>query len=314
MCACAIPVALCAKYESGKAAELSQQGYNAGGYDWLATWRRMYDQEREQAESATLPGFMTQPDCWSGQANRFAAAAQRAPQPDGFMRFLLPRLRPSDRLIDIGAGTGRYESLLAGAVAEVLAVEPSPSMRAQLEQRVGAEQLANVRVVAQPWPAADCSACDVAIAAHVLYGVREIEPFLRSMDAAAGRACFLLLAFRHPSSFVSPFWERLYGVPRLPLPGALECLSALYQLGIAARLDLVPLTSRLSFADEQEALDDLRWRLRAPAQPEYDHQIAAAIAELLVATDDGRLAPRDLPNQAAVIWWDHSIPGQAEQR
>jgi SAM-dependent methyltransferase len=285
---------------------MAEHSYSAGGYDWLATWRRMYDDERNQAEDAVLPGFVASPDCWAGQAARFATAAQRAPQPDGFLRFLLPHLRPSDRLIDIGAGTGRYEPLLARAVAEVCAVEPSPAMRAQLEQRVAAEQLANVRVSADTWPHAD-AAGDVAIAAHVLYGVREIEPFLRGMDAAAGRACFLLLAFRHPSSFVSPFWERLYGVPRLPLPGALECLSALYQLGITARMDLVPITSRLSYANEQEALEDLRWRLRAPAQPEYDRSIAAAIAELLEPTDDGRLAPRDMPDQAAVIWWEHNI-------
>jgi len=286
---------------------MSRQGYSAGGYDWLATWRRMYDDERNQAEDATLPGFVAQPDCWAGQAERFAAAAQRTPQPDGFLRFLLPRLRSADRLIDIGAGAGRYEPLLASAVAELLAVEPSPSMRAQLEQRLADEQLTNVRVIPHTWPDA-AAACDVAIAAHVLYGVREIEPFLRGMDAAAGRACFLLLAFRHPSSFVSPFWERLYGVPRLPQPGALESLNALYQLGITARMELVPITSRMSYTNPQEALDDLRWRLRAPAQPEYDRRIAAAITELLEPTDDGRLAPRDMPDQAAVIWWERSAP------
>jgi SAM-dependent methyltransferase len=281
---------------------MPEHSYSAGGYDWLATWRRMYDAERNQAEDAVLPGFIAQPDCWAGQAQRFAAAAQRAPQPDGFLRFLLPHLRSSDRLIDIGAGTGRYEPLLARAVAEVLAVEPSPAMRAQLDQRVVDDKLANVRVIADAWPNAD-AACDVAIAAHVLYGVREIEPFLRGMDAAASRACFLLLAFRHPSSFVSPFWEQLYGVPRLPLPGALECLNALYQLGIPAQLELVPITSRLSYANAQEALHDLRWRLRAPATPEYDRQILAAISELLVPTDDDRLEPRDMSDQAAVVWW-----------
>jgi SAM-dependent methyltransferase len=289
-----------------KGEPMPQQGYSAGGYDWLATWRRMYDDERNQAEAATLPGFVAQPDCWSGQSERFAAVAQRAPQPDGFMRFLLPKLRPTDRLIDIGAGTGRYEPLLAAAVADLLAVEPSPSMRAQLEQRLADKRLTNVRVVANTWPNTDAPACDVAIAAHVLYGVREIEPFLRGMDVAAGRACFLLLAFRHPSSFVSPFWQRLYGVPRLPLPGALECINALYQIGISARLELVPITSRLRYATQQEALDDLRWRLRAPAQPEYDRQIATAIGELLVPAGDGGLSLRDMPDKAAVVWWEHS--------
>ena len=99
--------------------------YQAGGYDWLATWRRMYDDEREQAERVTPPEFAVQADFWASQAGRVAAIARQTPQPDGFMSFLLPHLRPSDRLLDIGAGAGRYEPVLARAVAEVVALEPS---------------------------------------------------------------------------------------------------------------------------------------------------------------------------------------------
>jgi SAM-dependent methyltransferase len=288
---------------------MHHDGYNSGGYDWLAIWRRMYDSERDQAENLKVPGFSSADDCWSGQADRFAAAARRAPQPDGFMRFLLPHLKPDDRLLDIGAGTGRYELLLAGAVAEVLAIEPSTSMRGQLERRVAEAATAGtrgmVRIVPESWPEADVPDCDVVIAAHVLYGVGEIGPFLERMDAVARRACFLLLAFRHPSSFVSPFWERLHGAPRLPLPGALECLSALYQLGIPAQLSLVPVTNRFSYLDEREALADLRWRLRVPATPEYDRAIRSAMAELLERDEQGSLAPRGLAQHVAVVWWEH---------
>jgi SAM-dependent methyltransferase len=285
---------------------VSQPTYQAGGLDWLAIWRRMYDDERAQGESTSAPGFVAQPDCWAGQADRFAAAAQRAPQPDGFMRLLLPRLHSADRVLDIGAGTGRYEPLLAEHAAEVLAIEPSPSMRAQLERRLAESPAANVRVSPATWPPAELPSCDVAISAHVLYAVREIEPFLRSMYTAARRAGYLLLALRHPSSFISPFWERLYGAPRLPLPGALECLNALYQLGVAAHLTPVPIINRFSYADEHEALADLRWRLRVPAHPDYDRAIGAALPELLERTADGRLAPREQPEYAAVIWWEHS--------
>jgi SAM-dependent methyltransferase len=285
---------------------MRQNGYNPGGYDWLDTWRRMYDEERAQAENTIVPGFAAAADCWSGQADRFAAAARRSPQPDGFMRFLLPHLHPEDRLIDIGAGTGRYEPALAEAVAEVLAIEPSPSMRDQLERRLAeSDSPGKVRVIPERWPEAEVPACDIAIAAHVLYGVQEIGPFLERMDAVARRACFMLLAIQHPSSFVSPFWERLHGAPRLPLPGALECLNALYQLGIAAQMSLVPVTNRFSYADQHEALADLRWRLRVPATVTYDRAIREAIDDLLDRDDGGRLAPRGLPRQAAVIWWEH---------
>lgn len=283
--------------------------YRAGGYDWLATWRHMYDGERSQAERIRLPGIGGQSDCWATQAGRFAAAAERSQQPDGFMRFLLPRLHPGDRVLDIGAGSGRYEPTLAGAVSEVLALEPSPAMRANLAQRLGAAQLTNVRVIEAGWPAEGLPPCDVAIAAHVLYAVREIAPFLLGMHAAARRGCYLLLAFRHPASFISPFWQRIHGEPRLPLPGAVECLNALYQLGIAAQLTLVPVLNRFSYADEAEALADLRWRLRAPAELVADQILQDAIAELLERDHEGRLAPRDQAEHAAAIWWESPTRG-----
>lgn len=281
---------------------MSPPEQRAGGYDWLATWRRMYDDERAQAERLPAPGG-AQPDCWSGQAARFAAAAERSQQPDGLMRFVLPQLRPTDRVLDIGAGSGRYVHQLAAHAAELLAIEPSPAMRAQLERRLAEQPAPNVRVLAEGWPAAEPPACDVALAAHVLYAVREVGPFLHAMDACARRACFLLLALRHPSSFVSPFWQRAHGEPRLPLPGALECLNALYQLGIPAQLALVPALNRFSYLDEAEALADLRWRLRLPATPATDQLLGAAIGELLERDAEGRLAPHDQPAHTAVIWW-----------
>jgi SAM-dependent methyltransferase len=283
---------------------MSALSYLSGGYDWLAVWRRMYDDEREQAERASAPEFVHDADFWSSQAGRIAAAARQSSQPDGFMRFLLPRLQPDDRLLDIGAGTGRYEPTLARAVAEVSALEPSPAMRQRLEQRLAEERVAGVRVIAASWPEAQLSRCDVAITAHVLYGVREIGPFLLAMDAVARRGCFLLLAYRHPLSFISDFWQRFYGEPRLPLPGALECLSALYQLGIAAQLTLVPAGSPFSYNDAEEALVDIRWRLRFAPDVQRDHALRVAIGELLERDDQGRLRARGLPEQSAVIWWE----------
>lgn len=297
--------------EEGMAAELAPgaaetPGYAAGGHDWLAVWRQMYAAERAQAESVTTAAFQQTADHWAGRANRFAALSQREQQPDESMRWLLPHLRREDTVLDIGAGTGRYLPVLAGRVARVIAVEPSPAMREQMHQHIAAEGLQNVEVLAEGWPLAQPIQADVAFSAHALYGVREIGPFLQAMHAAARRLCVLFLMIRHRNVLFSPFWQRFHGQPRLPLPGALEACNALFQLGYPAELRLVR-RSYTGYADADEALQDIRHKLRLVPDPARDAELAAAIAELLVGAPDGSLLPPGMPRHAAIIWW-HSGP------
>jgi SAM-dependent methyltransferase len=278
-------------------------GVRSGGQDWLEIWRRMYDGERAQGEAATDPNFGRFADPWASQAGRFAAASRRQPQPDSFMRLLLPRLRPDDTVIDVGAGSGRYLPVLAAAVREVVALEPSPAMRAEMAQVIAEHGLGNVRVLASSWPPAEPIRAEVLISAHVVYGVREVGPFLQAMDAAAARACYLYLGLRQPMAALAPFWARVHGAERLPLPAALEALACLHQLGIAAGLELVPAPGSFRFSDSAEALDEIRHRLRLSPDPARDALIAAAARELLTRDDAGWLLPRNQPAHAAVIGW-----------
>lgn len=279
-------------------------GPRAGGLDWLAIWREMYDRERAQGEAATDPAFARHGDIWAGRAARFAAASRRNPQPDSFMRWLTPRLRPGDRVIDVGSGTGRYLPYLARHVTEVVAVEPSPAMVAELERTLADEGAANVRLVQAGWPMAEPITADVVISAHVVYGVREIAPFLQGLDASASRLVALYLGLRHPTAALSGLWERVHGEPRLPLPAALEALAACHQLGLGAGLDLVAAPPAFRYADAEEALEDLRNRLRLAPDPARDTLIRAAIPELLTTSEEGLLAPRAQPRHAGVVWWE----------
>ena len=178
-------------------------------------------------------------------------------------------------------------------------------MREQMERRLAAAPGACATIVPERWPDADVPTCDVAICAHVVYGVREIGPFLVRMDAIARRACFLLLGYRQPAYYINPFWNRVYGEPRAPLPGALECLNVLRQLGIAPQLVHLP-ASRYTFADEREALADLRWRLRLPDESAHDAALHAAMRDLLDRSTDGQLMPQHQPPYVAALWWEHT--------
>jgi len=276
----------------------------AGGQDWLEIWRNMYDAERAQGEAVTDPAFERYADTWRDRAQHYATAGRRNPQPDSFMAWLTPRLRPTDTVADVGAGSGRYLPYLARLVAQVIAVEPSPSMRAELERTLADEGLTNVRVVAEDWPLAQPCSADVVISAHVVYGVREVGPFLAALDSVATRLCALYLGLRHPTWAMAPFWERMHGVERLPLPAALEALAACHQLDLPARLDLVPAPVAFRYVDQAEALEELRARLRLAPDVRRDAALQAAMDELLVFNDDGTLAPRVQQRHAGVVWWE----------
>lgn len=277
--------------------------HGAGEQDWPAIWRRMYDAERAQGEALTDPAFPRSADAWAGRAARFAQATQRTPQPDGLMRHLLPRLRPTDTLIDIGAGTGRYVPILARTVAHVTAIEPSAAMRAKLHELISAEGLTNVTVRDGFWPLDEPIAADVVLAVHVVYGVREIGPFVQAMDQAAQRLCVLGLGLRHPGSALAPFWHAVHGTPRLPLPAALEALCCLHQLGLPAGMELAPTDPSFRFASAEDAFEEIRHRLRLTPEPARDTRIRTAIAELLHPTPGGGLAPANQPQHTALIHW-----------
>src|SRR5699024_7431080 len=91
------------------------------------------------------------------------------------------------RVIDIGAGGGRFTIPLARRVRKVVAVEPSAGMRDELQTGIEETGVENVEIVAVDWADADVEPADLVFAAHVTYSLRSVEPFLRKLDARATR-------------------------------------------------------------------------------------------------------------------------------
>jgi ubiquinone/menaquinone biosynthesis C-methylase UbiE len=104
------------------------------------------------------------------------------------------------RLVDIGAGTGNYSNALAAAGYNIVAVEPSATMRAQsvshplVEWRTG---------VAEALPVADGSV-DAAICVLAFHHFSDHRQALREMRRATGGGPILLFTFE--PRVVRDFW------------------------------------------------------------------------------------------------------------
>jgi 2-polyprenyl-3-methyl-5-hydroxy-6-metoxy-1,4-benzoquinol methylase len=259
---------------------------------------RMMREEREQAER--LRSDHADRDIWRGNAARFRPVDDAT---DPAVGPLADLAGPDGTAIDVGAGGGRHAVPLAGRLAHVVAIEPSPAMREVLAEAIRRAGVTNLTVVSERWEDAEVGPASLVFAAHVTYGVQRIEPFLRKLDRTATRHAALVAFADPPQQFVAPIWHAVYGEQRLRLPARDELIGALRELGATpALMDLPPQEPR-SLGAPEEAFADLRRRLFIGVGTAAEERLREAMPELTVERD-GELWPRGAePNPASIIWW-----------
>ncbi len=206
-------------------------------------WAERVRANREQVDQVReVPDH----DFYAPVSSLFVADPRRT---EDALDALLALAEPEDRWLDIGAGAGRYALPLAIHVAEVIAVEPSASMRNALRTGKSEHGLANLKIVAGVWPAAladlgDPPVADVASVTHVGYDIEAIGPFLDAMETAAGRLCVAMLTDQSPASVADPFWPIVHGVERVPLPALPELAELLRARGRKTEIQRVERSPR----------------------------------------------------------------------
>ena len=203
---------------------------------------------------------------------------------------LLVLADPEDRWLDIGAGAGRYALPLAAHVREVIAVEPSVSMRNALRTGVEEHGIANIRIVAGAWPAALASlgeppVAETALIAHVGYDIEEIGPFIDAMERSASRMCVAMLTDQSPASVADPFWPPVHGMERVPLPAMPELVELLRAKGRSTEIRRVERPSR-TFDSFEGLATFVRRQLWIDENGDKEIRFRAALADMSHERDD----------------------------
>ncbi len=245
----------------------------------------------------------TSHDFWSRRAPSFHRATRDTATADPIFARLRRAVGRRTTVLDVGAGTGRFTVALTPLARRVVAVEPNPHMRTYLEEEVRHRGLANVEVVPAEWQDAPVELqADVVLCSHVLYPILDVERFLRKLDRAAQRQCFLYLRADHPDRVTSPLWQHFHGEPRRLPPTYIAAVDVLAEMGIFADVEIVPHQPSWRWDSLDDATDELLENLiladTAPIRAELRRLLAAFLVE-----QGGSLAlpVADLPN--AIVSW-----------
>jgi hypothetical protein len=166
-------------------------------------------------------------DRWQAGAARFREDPFRAHET---LQTLLSYIQPSDTVLDVGGGAGRYLPL-ALHCREYVNVEPSPGMAAQFELSVREAGITNARCLQSAWEQADITG-DVGFSANVVYYIADIVPFIAKLHAASRRRVMLVLHSVPPRNAGADVARIVHGRVPIPDPGYRELLPVLWDMGL----------------------------------------------------------------------------------
>lgn len=260
-------------------------------------WYEILDRRARQMDAAYARLGRTSADFWDRRARNFYRSTKDTVTNDPFFLRVLAQVTSQTTVLDVGAGTGRFALALAPQAKHVTAVEPNASMLHYLRQEAAQQSLTNISLVQTTWQeaAADVEA-DLVICSHVLYPIRDIEPFLAKLLNATRRTCYLYLRATHFDAITAHLWKHFHGDERYLPPGYIAALDVLYEMGIYANVEVVafPHSSSMRYTSLEHATSELLEQLILPDDAQTRGELQALLAGWLVSHDDMLVPPGDM--------------------
>jgi SAM-dependent methyltransferase len=270
--------------------------------DWNEVWKDL------QARHDTSKHFDDPSHNWDKKENaeRYDASARSGYDPRVKVTITGLAITPESRVLDIGAGPGTLAIPLAPLVRDVTAIEPGAGMMGILRDHIQREGITNITCIQKRWedvdPDRDLSGTYDVVIASLSLTMHDIRAALLKMDTASSGYVYLFWFVN------SPFWEKMYedlwqplhGVSYFPGPKA-DCLwNVLFQMGIYANVQMLPLAKEYRFPTREEMMAFFRKRFNVMTS-EQERVLSAYIMPLI--RDEGGEVVISGDSTFAKVWW-----------
>jgi len=277
------------------------------GPDWNEIWKL----RQQQHEASKIPDDPTHNWDQKENAERYDTNA-RSGYDDRVKRTLAAlKVTRNSRVLDIGAGPGILAIPLAPLVQDITAVEPGAGMVEVLKRHADRDGIRNITCVQKTWEDVDVGR-DIAapydiVVASLSLTMNDIREALSKMDAAASVSVHLFW-------FADmPFWEKMYADLMEPLHGRpyysgpkADCLFAvLYQMGIYANVEMMPLEKEYRFTSREEMRAFFTRRFGA-VTPEQVKVVDGYLGRIM--RTEGDMVVISGMSTLAHVWWRKTQP------
>ena len=217
------------------------------------------------------------------------------------------------RVLDIGAGPGTLALPLASRVKEIAAIEPGEGMAAILNERMKKDGVTNITIISKRWediiPKSDLAQQYDVVIASLSLTMEDIQLALRKMDAVSRGSVYLFWFVDMPfwERMYADLWEPLHGLPYYSGPKA-DCLfNVLYQKGIYANVEMLPLKKEYRFTTKDEMTVFFRRRFNV-TKPEQERVLDDYLKPLIRTKGSEIVISGD--STFAKIWWKKDVKKQ----
>jgi SAM-dependent methyltransferase len=270
----------------------------------IQRWNEILDARAQQMDAAYAQLNRTSADFWERRASGFHRSTKDTVANDPLYIRLREKASSCSSVLDVGAGTGRFSLALAPLVDHVFAIEPSSAMLNFLRQDAAAKRLTNISSVQSTWQeASDKLQADIVICSHVVYPIRDIEPFLLKLQSASLGTCFIYARATHMDALTADIWRHFHHDDRCLPPCYIHVLDVLFEMGINANVDVVNASPSLRFPSLEVAVSEMTEQLILPDDEKTRIELQALLKEWLVEVD-GVLVPPLKKMVNAIIWWE----------
>lgn len=250
----------------------------------IRLWNRRVKAHHAQSIRAQ-EGQEPSEDFWRPFAAAFHSDPRRTDDP--VVNRLLREVQPESTALDVGGGAGRLALPLALQCHHVTVVEPSPSMMDLLQQGAKDANIHNLSIVQATWEEAVAQPASVVLCAHVLYGVQNVEPFVKKLASHATEMVLILMFMDSPQAHLSPVWKRVHGEERVTLPALRELLGVLWEMEIYPDLEVLQTQGPYVYETPEAARGEFRQRLYVRPGTPQEQRLEQAIGELLEKRPNG---------------------------